>query len=205
MTRASISNLALLNVTGSDGAEIFHGCSQDWYGGPWKRGAGCGPSTFSNVLWYTRRREDARLLSKADFLVLMNDVWKSVTPGFHGIPSTQKLVSGITAYTHKNALDIKTREFQVPEDKAARSTFAELVDFLAGSLAGDMPVAFLSLDKGEEENLDTWHWVTLISVEYNDEKTAAFIEVLDNCKHLRADLALWFKTTGRGGGFVGFY
>ena len=204
MIRAAISSLSRLDVA-DEAAQISCGCSQDWYSDEWQRRAGCGPSTFTNVLWYTgRRAADAESTGKPGFIALMENVWEFVTPGERGIPSTEKLVSGITAYTQRHGLDITTCELQIPETRDERPGLPAVIDFIAATLAVDLPVAFLSLDKGEEENLDTWHWVTLVSIEYNDEKAEAFIEVLDNGKRLRADLKLWYNTTGRGGGFVGF-
>jgi hypothetical protein len=65
-------------------------------------------------------------------------------------------------------------------------------------------VAFLSLDKGEEELLDSWHWVTMLSLQYEEDGSAAFADVADEGKLLHVDLKKWFDTTGLGGGFVRF-
>jgi hypothetical protein len=85
-----------------------------------------------------------------------------------------------------------------------RPAMANLLTFIGESLKNDMPVAFLSLDKGAEELLDTWHWVTVLSLEYEENGSAAFADVADEGKLLHVDLKKWFDTTGLGGGFVRF-
>ncbi len=79
----------------------------------------------------------------------------------------------------------------------------EVLAFIEESLINDIPVAFLSLDKGEEKLLDTWHWVTVVSLQF-EEDGAAFADVADEGKLLHVDLKKWFETTKLGGGFVRF-
>jgi hypothetical protein len=66
-------------------------------------------------------------------------------------------------------------------------------------------VAFLSLDNGQEELLDSWHWVTLLALQCEEEDGGAvFADVADEGKLLHVDLKKWFDTTNLGGGFVRF-
>jgi hypothetical protein len=65
-------------------------------------------------------------------------------------------------------------------------------------------VAFLNLCNGSEKKLDRWHWVTLISLEYAEGGERVFADILDAGIIKRIDLALWYKTTTLGGGFVYF-
>jgi hypothetical protein len=79
-----------------------------------------------------------------------------------------------------------------------------MLGFLSDALRRDTPVAFLSLDRGRERKLDSWHWVMLIAVSYEDDGAAATATVLDGGKKLDVDLKVWYDTTARGGGFVAF-
>jgi uncharacterized protein YciU (UPF0263 family) len=60
------------------------------------------------------------------------------------------------------------------------------------------------LEKGEEDLLDTWHWVTVLTLQFEEDGSAAFADVADEGKLLHVDLKKWFDTTKIGGGFVRF-
>ncbi len=92
------------------------------------------------------------------------------------------------------ALDIPKNRFQRPELSAVS-------EFLENSLSKDLPVAFLNLDNGDEKRLDSWHWVTVIALDYERDGAAA-VKILDEGRIKQIDLALWLQTTSLGGGFV---
>jgi hypothetical protein len=80
----------------------------------------------------------------------------------------------------------------------------DVVYFLEGALQQDSPIAFLNLCNGDEKNLQSWHWVTIIALEYSEDGNSAFIDILDEGLIKKIDLLLWYKTTTHGGGFVYF-
>lgn len=185
---------------------IYYGCDQEWYSSRWKRLSGCGPTTFSNMIYYlnrTRLPEEASLppLTRSQCCNLMEDVWKYVTPTIHGIPTTQILCNGIRAYAEAKQIRLEIRTMDVPKERNRRPDFSSLLIFLEEALQNDLPVAFLNLDHGEEELLDSWHWVTGISLECGEDGSAA-LEILDEGKVKKIDLALWYNTSSLGGGFV---
>jgi hypothetical protein len=92
----------------------------------------------------------------------------------------------------------------VPEDKSIRPELADLVIFIEEALLKDVPVAFLNLCNGDENNLEPWHWVTIISLDYADDENSVFVNILDGGLIKKIDLSLWYNTTTLGGGFVYF-
>jgi hypothetical protein len=134
----------------------------------------------------------------------MEDVWNYVTPGMQGIPTTAALIKGAAAYIEAKNLTMILEELDIPRKKPTRPTLIKLLSFISQALASDIPVAFLSLDKGDEELLDFWHWVTLLALQYEEDGTSAFADIADEGKLLRVDLKKWFASTGLGGGFVRF-
>ncbi len=209
MVNVSINNIKLFEILDEEAAQVYCGGWQEWYGAWWKRMSGCGPTTVANIMSYlSRSRIGADIeyapLSKSDFQELMEDVWKYVTPGMQGIPSTAYLKKGILAYIASKNLDLEPKEMDIPKKKQYRPDFGALLAFISGSLANDVPVAFLSLDKGEETLLDTWHWVTILSLQYDEDGGAAFADIADEGKLLHVNLKKWFDTTKIGGGFVRF-
>jgi hypothetical protein len=209
MIEVSVKNIKLFEILDEEAAQTFYGGWQEWYSAWWKRAAGCGPTTVSNIMSYINRsrvRADIELapLSKVDFQELMEDVWKYVTPGMQGIPSTAALNKGVLAYIASKNLNLVPEEMDITKKKKLRPAFSELLTFIGVSLSNDVPVAFLSLDKGDEALLDSWHWVTMLSLQYEEDGSAAFADVADEGKLLHVDLKKWFDTTGLGGGFVRF-
>jgi hypothetical protein len=208
MIRASLENIKLLEIIDEATSETYCGGWQEWYGAWWKRMSGCGPTVSSTILSYINRRDSGSNngcpMSRAEFCAFMDDVWQFVTPGVMGIPSTEALMKGAAAYIRERRLNIRLEELDIPKSKLQRPEFTELLAFLAQALEQDAPVAFLSLDKGKEDVLDSWHWVTLLTLEYEPDGSAAMIGIADEGKYLTADLKRWYDTTSIGGGFVRF-
>jgi hypothetical protein len=208
MKNISIKNIKLFEVIDEATSEIYYGGWQEWYGVWWKRLAGCGPTTVTTIMSYLRRCEEPAgefvPLGKSNFKALMEDVWEYVTPSVRGIPTTAALMKGAEAYIAAKKLPFSLEELDIPKNRSLRPCFADLCAFLGGALESDAPVAFLSLDRGEEELLDTWHWVTLVALQYEEDGSAIFADVADEGKLLHVNLKKWFDTTGLGGGFVRF-
>jgi hypothetical protein len=134
----------------------------------------------------------------------MEEIWKYVTPTKQGIPTTKMFYEALFNYTKAKGLNVEYGFCDVHEDKFRRPELSEIIDFLESALIKDAPVAFLNLCNGEVKNLDKWHWVTIISMEYTEDKNNAFVNILDEGLIKNIDLALWRKTTTLGGGFVYF-
>jgi hypothetical protein len=208
MTKAAIQDISLMEVVDQTASEKYCGGWQEWYGAWWRRMSGCGPTVVSNIICYLNRRhmntEGLSPVTKTDFTELMEEVWHYVTPTIRGIPTTAALRTGIEKYIMEKGLNITLEEADIPKNKHLRPDFRMLLSFLADALSDDMPVAFLSLNKGTEPKLDDWHWVTLLSVEYEEDGSAARAEIADEGQLFQVDLRNWYNTTTLGGGFVAF-
>lgn len=209
MIQVSLYNINLFEIIDEATSETFYGGWQEWYGVWWKRLAGCGPTVVSTIISYLSRRKNAEEaealpVSKNDFQMLMEDIWQYVTPSVRGIPTTAALIKGAGAYIGYKGLDIRLEELDIHKNKLLRPAFTTVLEYLSSALAADAPVAFLSLDKGEEELLDTWHWVALLSLEYEADGSSAYADIVDEGKLLHVDLKKWYRTTSLGGGFVRF-
>lgn len=206
MIEVSVKNFKLFEVIDEESCETFCGGWQEWYRAWWQRLSGCGPTVVTNIMNYLlRSREntaDCLPTSKSDFQALMQEVWQYVTPSVRGIPTTAALMKGISAYSAYKGLDLTPVEMDVPKNKLMRRGFPELLSFIAATLEADTPVAFLSLDKGEEDLLDSWHWVTLLSLHYTLDGSFAEADVADEGRLVHVDLRKWYDTTSLGGGFV---
>lgn len=206
MKTEKIRRISLLEIQDEKTRQVYYGCDQEWYPTKWQRVSGCGPTAVSNIVCYLKQRRlpekaEKPRLTRARCRRLMEDVWKYVTPTADGIPTAEILCKGIRAYADAKKLPVKLSVLNIPEPRGKRPAFSSVLAFLADALRDDIPVAFLNLDQGEEKSLDSWHWVTAVSLEYED-RGAAELEILDEGKVKRVDLSLWYRTSSLGGGFV---
>lgn len=208
MTIISINNVNLYKLLDSSDNIEYYGSNQEWYGRRWQRMSGCGPSTVTNIIYYINctgmepalRRE----LTKEECIALMKEMWNYVTPSLGGVSSTAMLKSGVDRYLREKNIKLTMETLDVPKTTAERPGTGKVIEFIEQSLKKDCPVAFLNLERGKVVNLDSWHWVTLVSLIY-DKEEPVLAEILDSGVRKRIDLGLWLRTTKLGGGFVSFH
>jgi hypothetical protein len=194
-------HLDYLHVHAPDGHETF-GFDQEWYGQLWRRRAGCGPTTVANLLTYLHRAGQLILpdaIDPAKPLELMNFCWNYVTPTMRGLNTPQLFRDGANRLLKAIGSKLRAHMLVVDKDASLRPTAAQTAAFVRAGLAAQSPVAFLNLCNGQEQQLDAWHWVTVLGME---ESNTCTLHILDNTVQLRVDLPLWLATTTRGGGFV---
>lgn len=184
------------------GAGILKGVDQEWYTGYRQRLSGCGPSTATNILRYYRDRLTlpVRAQTREEARELMELVWDYVTPTLMGLNTTRRYVEGIDRLQAEKGWGLSCRRLDISDRESQRPAAGQVADFIREGLASDCPVAFLNLSRGSLENLDQWHWVTLVALE--EEEGQLWAEAVDNGRLLRLDLSLWLRSTTRGGGFV---
>lgn len=207
MIKRSIQNLNLFEIYDEITSKDCYGCDQEWYRTKWQRLSGCGPTVATTILYYLRRSRpasgpDNSPLNRSGCLSLMEEVWQYVTPKLSGIPTTKMFYDDVLAYAKAKALNLKLDVIDIPGNRSLRPEFRRLLMFLADALRSDAPIAFLNLNNGDEKQLDSWHWVTIISLEYAEDESTAFTEILDEGIIKKINLAQWFQTTTLGGGFV---
>lgn len=209
MVTSSVKDKLIFQIGKEDDAQSFYGSNQDWYERKWQRMSGCGPSAVTNIIYYLNQthlvEEPCTPLTKKECLALMNEIWNFVTPSIGGISSTSKLCEGASKYIEYKKLNIKMNSLDLPKKRQQRPDFKQIISFIIEALEKNTPVAFLNLDHGTVEELESWHWVTIISLEYDLEKNLAFVEILDGGFIKRIDLSKWIQTTKKGGGFVSFF
>lgn len=188
-----------------DGEAVWHGANQIWYRTWWQRASGCGPTNCSHLLWYlAQTRPNCRSLCGWDasgrdgMLRLMREVWKYVTPTTKGVDNTGIFIQGAMRYGQEHGAPLHCRVMDFPDDISARPAADDVAELLSAAFAEDLPVAFLNRSCGALDNLDSWHWVTLVAVE-----TATLrAEMYDQGRRTVIDLGLWIRTAAKGGGLV---
>ena len=175
-----------------------YGGDQDWYGSPWRRGSGCGPTTVATITSYMERSATARDVDKAELVAHMNEVWQYVTPTMFGLPKTSQVRRRIEKLIAARHFPHGVAELEVSEKPQERPSFERVAQFITESLRRDAPIAFLCLDNGGQEQLDNWHWTTLASLDVESGEA----EIIDSGRLFTIDLRRWLADTSKGGGFI---
>ena len=184
MNKKAISNLDILKIYDKTNNKTYHGCDQEWYARKWQRLSGCGPTVASNIIFYLFHRQAVfsfhnNFNGKAYWQSLMEEIWHYVTPTIRGIPNTKLFYEGIVKYSEAKEMNILYDYCDIPKDKNCRPAFQELVKFIERGLSKDTPIAFLNLCNGDEKKLERWHWVTIVALEYAEDGSSAFVDILD--------------------------
>lgn len=209
MTIASLRHLNLFKIYDESSQKTYYGCDQKWYPKKWQRLSGCGPSAATNIYYYLShtqpiRESEKSSSTKKNWISLMEEMWRYVTPSIRGVHTTQMFYQPMLNFTRMKGLNLEHYVCEVPEEQFQRPCFQDILHFIKGGLSKDAPVAFLNLNNGAVQNLERWHWVTIISLEYIENGSYAFVDILDSGLIKKIDLALWYATTTLGGGFVYF-
>jgi len=185
MITRTIKNTDLFRIENESAKSVAYGFDQEWYRIKWHRSAGCGPTVASMLIYYIRhspsgasKQKNFRMTKDAS-LQLMEEVWNYVTPSLQGVNTTKMLYEGVLEYAKSKGLDLEYDVIDIPRKKSLRPPFARLLSFIGESLDEDCPVAFLNLHNGEEKQLYSWHWVTIISLEHLEDGSTAFATILD--------------------------
>lgn len=186
---------------------ILYGYNQEWYNTSFRRTRGCGPTAATMLLLYLNRREAGTLPYKDHSISNISDtlekVWEFVTPGWLlGLNSTRKFCTAVDQLLQHYGLAWHCQSLSITLLKARRPSLAQVVRFLEEGMAADCPIAFLNLQKGQVITLDSWHWIVLISLCYDEEQNSYLATCYDGGRTLTFDLGLWLNTTRLGGGFV---
>ncbi len=192
-------------------AKTYRGADQDWFRDVWQRRAGCGPTTAAMVMDYLSAVHPglaalgaAGERTTADFLTYMEILWSYVTPGTMGLDKPENFALGCRSFALSREVVLENRTLFVPrKGKGVRPDLDQVRGFLNFALDRDSPVSFLNYSNGDVRNLDSWHWVPIISC--TGQEKVLTVTVLDGGEEKVVDLALWLETSLLGGAFVWVY
>lgn len=180
-----------------------YGADQAWYSQYIQRYSGCGPTVCSNIFMYYIQSEKMEFVScgcdfsrSKDIYKLMDVIWKYVTPGNLGVNSTTMFKEGVLDFAEYFDIPMSIDTLDVHASKLKRPEYTEVKEFIEESLSIDCPVAFLNLSNGNQNNLESWHWVLITGIK--DEMATIF----DQGKKIHINLKDWLESTLMGGGFV---
>lgn len=203
----SIEKPELLTITDSLENKKYFGADQEWYEKNWSRQAGCGPTCASNITAYlARTREKYKelfvpdSLERTDFVRHMEELFRYITPGAMGVNHVDKFAEGITRFAKDRGVEIEARVFSVENCLTRKRYPDKLKEFVRQGLLSDCPLAFLNLSRGEETNLQAWHWITVTGADIGEDSLIATAS--DEGRVIEFDLLKWYLTTRMHGGLI---
>lgn len=200
-----LRHLENIHVVDHSGLEYF-GCDQNWYASKWQQMSGCGPSTAATLLLYLQKSGKIDLpvhgFEQKDCMLLMETVWFHVTPTQDGIYLIDQFCSGIQSFAHTYEFSLDCQSLEIPERTESRPELANVVAFITCGLDHDCPIAFLNLSNGAVNNLEEWHWVTIVALETDDTQDQVSVTIFDGDKSDTIDFKRWYQTTIDGGALI---
>ncbi len=204
----SIKHPETLVIKESPYRESFGG-NQAWYPKYWARQAGCGATSAANIMAYlSETREEYTKLyepkskQKADYITHMETLFEYVKPGPMGVNHVDKFINGVNKYVKSKGLFLKSNLLSVEKESKGSRSHKELAEFVQRAMELDSPIGFLNLSRGEEVRLQNWHWITITSVEIEENHIWAIAS--DEGEKRKFDLLRWYRTTNMHGGLIYF-
>ncbi len=169
----SIVNSELLTITDAQTHRSFFGGAQEWYSFEWARRAGCGPTCAANLTAYLALTKPAlrslysgEHMNRDEFLHHMDEVYSFVKPGPGGLHRVESFSEGVVAFAASRGVLLTPHVFAVTSNRSSdRPPVPDLMAFVQAGLNADCPLAFLNLSRGRVKNLQSWHWISIISAE----------------------------------------
>jgi len=203
----SIQHPELFRIKDGKTHFIAYGGDQAWYAKFWNRKSGCGPTTASNLTAYLalthppyRKLYAPDTMLKHDFQRHMETLFGYVTPGLGGVNHIRKFIAGVKRYTDELKLPVTIHSFSVDGKDTQTRDIQALREFVKNALINDSPIAFLNLSNGNETILQSWHWITITSALFEENKLIATAS--DEGDERTFDLQKWFTSTQMHGGLV---
>lgn len=202
----SIKNPELFKLKSINGYTSFGG-NQDWYSKNWHQRAGCGPTSAANITSYLAHVDPSKSmlysqkdLSISSFTKHMDELFNYVTPGSMGVNHIDMFTKGVKAFADNNNTDLTINTLSVERSSRKSRDINDLIDFTKKGLSSNSPIAFLALSRGKEHRLQNWHWITITSVDINEDQVIATAS--DEGHPRQFNLSLWYLTTKMHGGLV---
>jgi len=202
MSRVMLQNLELLNFKSHN--KMYYGATQLWFRHPFKRLAGCGPTTGTNLFVYLSQTNPyfkdiyKGSLNYEDVFAFQKKIWKYITPSMMGVNSVEMFNEGALNFFKKNHLSVDVlKQLINPKNKIDISV---LRDFLLEQISSNRPVAFLNLCAKNIVELSDWHWVLVVGIEVVSD--TVYIYIYDEGFYRKINLSLWLEHTTKDGGFI---
>ena len=204
--KISLRNPDLLHIETQSGASI--GGSQEWYADNWQRMSGCAPTAAANQIWYlSRSRAELSCLcgtgytDQERYINLQSKLFTYITPSrFGGTNTSEIFTSGAVKYGEANGIQFQPQVMEVPRICSKRASRESVHSFFEAAFQVDCPIAFLNLSNGNQNKLDSWHWVTIICFDMD----TMVAEVCDQGYIIEVNFSEWLQTSLLGGALVYF-
>lgn len=162
-----------------------YGGSQEWFSHDWKKKAGCGCTSGTNLAAYyaSSRPEMAGIydgnlkrFDRAEYVQAMEEMYMYMRPGLMGYPYVKKFGRQFVKFCREHGFEAEARFCHGFRSRE------EAIDFVKESIDGGDPVALLILfHRAHALKEDNWHWVTITGYREEEGNPGASEVILSNC------------------------
>ena len=168
-----------------DKKAIGYGGNQAWYPSEWQRRAGCCAVNAANIAAYygltkpgmeSLYEGSRKPVTKTEYLALMEEMYRRMTPGVMGFPYLAKAGRRFVAYAAEKGIAFRA---------VAHCHWAYWRDGFAivkEAIDAGRPLGLLILfHRAEELQEDVWHWVTVTGYTLPEEPGEKAGVILSDC------------------------
>jgi hypothetical protein len=164
---------------------VGYGGNQEWFSHDWKKKAGCGCTSGTNLAAYyaSSRLEMAGIydgnlkrFDRAEYVQAMEEMYTYMRPGLMGYPYVKKFGRQFAKFCREHGFEAEARFCHGFHSRE------EAMGFVKESIDGGDPVALLILfHRAHALKEDNWHWVTITGYREEEGNSGVPEVILSNC------------------------
>lgn len=164
---------------------VGYGGNQEWFSHDWKRKAGCGCTSGTNLAaYYASNHPDmtgiydgkTERFHQAEYVQAMEEMYSYMKPGLMGYPYVKKFGRQFMKFCSEHGVEAEARFCHGFRSRE------EAFRFVKESIDGGDPVALLILfHRAHALREDNWHWVTITGYREDLTHPGEAEIILSNC------------------------
>lgn len=167
---------------------LCYGGDQHWFRTPFRRLAGCAPTSGANLAAFMRIGTEPDFVTEegdpvwlmSHFQNLMDAMYEYLKPGFHGFPHSTIYQDHFLKFAADHGVKLTTTR------RKGWPTEDEAFSFVKENIDGGIPVILLVLKHTAQEiEEDTWHWMTITG--YSDVRREILLSNYGRRQWMRVD------------------
>lgn len=166
-------------------ALVGYGGNQEWFSHDWKKKAGCGCTSGTNLAAFYASNHpkmtgiydgNTNQFDQTEFVQAMEEMYTYMKPGLIGYPYVKKFGRQFMKFCWEHGIEVKAEFCHGYQKKE------EAFRFVRESIDEGNPVALLILfHRAHVLREDNWHWVTITGYTVNESDPAGIEIIISNC------------------------
>lgn len=147
--------------------------------------------------------EASHVYTRSEMVEQLHDLSQVLKPGLLGLFRPSRYEAGLNSFFASRGMDYACESLSLSLfHRRSQDLFEDALDFIQEHLLLDVPVSFLLYDRGGSEQVESWHWVTVVGYRYDSDLNQHTLVLLDHNHWVEFDFGAWFKRSLLGGALV---